>query len=276
MWFLFHIKQILKSDIIHFHDFGTLIFWFLPIRLLLFFKKYYITFHGYEGYPIKKSNIFFRKICEKLTRGNICVGDYISKWYNTIPDFIYHAATDLKHDGYYIANPGNILFFGRLEIDTGIMSYIEAIRLFQKNNNTNYTFQICGNGKLKETVLSLLKEYKIPYEYYDFQSEIDHFIQRAKIILTSSYLSILESISRGKPVIAFYNNPLKKDYLMTFPEQDKLFFCTDSVEEISNLMLDICQNPDKYKQIMEYGPEYASKYNWSLVTEKYKLLYDIK
>ncbi|MDO8659724.1 MAG: glycosyltransferase, partial [Candidatus Parcubacteria bacterium] len=84
-WFIKHIGFLKKADIIHCHD---VFFWYLPFRFLFLKKPVYTTFHGYESYPISKRAIFVRKISEILSWGNICIGDYIKKWYGTKPTYI--------------------------------------------------------------------------------------------------------------------------------------------------------------------------------------------
>ncbi|MBU3978279.1 glycosyltransferase [Patescibacteria group bacterium] len=80
---LWKIRKVIKdADIIHCHD---VFFWYMPFRLLYPRKPVYTTFHGYESYPITKKAIFTRKISEKLSSGNICIGDFIKKWYGTKP-----------------------------------------------------------------------------------------------------------------------------------------------------------------------------------------------
>ena len=89
-WWLQHLNLIKDADIIHIHD---VFFWFLPFRLPFWHKKVYMTFHGWEGiYPVPWRNKLQHKIAEKLSRGNICVGSYLTKWYGTKPDFITYGA----------------------------------------------------------------------------------------------------------------------------------------------------------------------------------------
>lgn len=89
-WWLAHLQLIKQADIVHIHD---VFFWFLPFRLPYWSKKIYMTFHGWEGvYPIPWKNKLQHKIAEKLSRGNICVGNYLTKWYGTNPDFITYGA----------------------------------------------------------------------------------------------------------------------------------------------------------------------------------------
>jgi len=88
---MFKLFNLLNSaDIIHAHD---VYFWIIPYKLLHWTKKTFITFHGWEGvYPIPWKNKLQHTIAEKLSRGNICVGDYLIKWYGTKPDFVTYGA----------------------------------------------------------------------------------------------------------------------------------------------------------------------------------------
>jgi len=70
---------IQEADIVHCHD---VFFWYLPFRFLYPKKKVFTTFHGWEGiFPPKWQAKVIRNISEKLSFGNICVGDFIRKWY---------------------------------------------------------------------------------------------------------------------------------------------------------------------------------------------------
>ena len=87
-------KLIEESDIIHCHD---VFFWYLPFRFLFFKKPVYTTFHGYESYPLKSKFIVVHKISERLSRGNICIGDFIKKWYGTKPDYVTYGAVEISN-----------------------------------------------------------------------------------------------------------------------------------------------------------------------------------
>lgn len=89
-WIHKHKHLLDWADIIHAHD---VYFWIIPYRLVHPYKKTFITFHGWEGiYPIPAKNIIIRKISELLADGNICVGDFIAKWYHAKPDIVTYGA----------------------------------------------------------------------------------------------------------------------------------------------------------------------------------------
>jgi glycosyltransferase involved in cell wall biosynthesis len=216
-----------------------------------------------------------RKLCEKLTKGNICVGQFIEKWYGTKADYISYGAVEEHIEQFNQKDSKNILFIGRLEKDTGILEYIDALKLFKANNNTDFIFQICGDGLLKEQVLSFLEENKITFEFYGFKKDVYPFIQSSRVVFTSSYLSIMETISFGKPLIASYNNPLKKDYLEIFPNQKKLFLCAKDPIQITNYLKDLFTNPDKFDNQHTYRQDFIKDFTWSKTAEMYLSLYQM-
>ena len=76
IWFWKNKQLIKNADIVHAHD---VFYWYLPFRFMFPRKKVFITFHGYESYPVRKRAIIVRRISELLSNGNICVGDFIKK-----------------------------------------------------------------------------------------------------------------------------------------------------------------------------------------------------
>lgn len=89
-WWLGHLDLFTQAEIIHIHD---VFFWFLPFRLPYWYKKVFITFHGYEGSdPPTGRQVFWHWLAAFLTKGNICIGDFHRKWYGVKPDFVSYGA----------------------------------------------------------------------------------------------------------------------------------------------------------------------------------------
>lgn len=89
-WMSSHRDLLDWSDIIHVHD---VYYWILPYRILHPIKKTFITFHGYEGNnPPGLKQLFWHKVGEWLSRGNICIGDFHKKWYHVTPDVVSYGA----------------------------------------------------------------------------------------------------------------------------------------------------------------------------------------
>lgn len=229
------IKNILKYDIIHIHDYSTFEMWIYPIYpiLKLFNKKIYITFHGYEGdIPPRKQVIFRRKMVEKLATKNICIGHFIEKYYDTKADIVSYGGVN-KVDNILENKEEYLLFIGRLAPDTGIFDYIKAWELISKNSDLK--FVICGDGVLREEIEKYIKKNNIQNIIFKgFVSDVESYIKDAKIIFTAGYLGILEAFSYKKNVIATYDNVLKEDYLKMILNYHEMMWVADN--DIDNIV----------------------------------------
>jgi len=129
-WILWRYRTLFqKADVIHAHD---VFFWYLPFRFLFFKKPVYTTFHGYESVPIRKGAIRMRKLSERLSWGNICIGDYIQKWYGTKPSLVSYGGVAVSNLRTRAVQRGSGIFIGRLDQQTGILMYVKAVEMVKK------------------------------------------------------------------------------------------------------------------------------------------------
>lgn len=266
-WLWNHRELLKNADIIHAHD---VFYWFLPFRFLYPNKKIYTTFHGYETkFPISKKAIIIRKMSEILSYGNICVGEYIKKWYGTRPDIITFGAVDIKDKKQIkrkAINKITILFIGRLEEDTGGYIYNEVLNILE-NNKVEFKFIALGDGKLRK-----------PLERFGdvkgFLSDVYPYIERADIIFASSYLSILEALSLKKFVISVYTNPLKKDYLSMTPFSTGIIIENDPVQ-ISHAIINFKNNVALHSKKNDITFDWVEKQTWDKLKNQYLSLWKI-
>ena len=228
-------KLIKNADVIHCHD---VFFWYLPFRFIFPNKKVYTTFHGYEGnsLPTKRA-IFMHKLAEKLSKGNICVGDFLSKWYGTKPTYVTYGAVDpsLISQGQILHKSNkDIMFLGRLEEDTGIIDYLKTLKIL-KEKNINLTMDVFGDGNLKEKTQKYILENKLNVSFKGFVPNAAEYLKDYKYIFTSGYLGILEAMAVKKPVFALYSNIMKKDYLEMAPFSEYISISKNAEEVGKNL-----------------------------------------
>lgn len=267
-----YLKVINSADIIHCHD---IFFWYLPFRFFFPFKKVYTTFHGYEGnkVPTKKS-ILMHKIAEKLSWGNICVGDFLKKWYGTKPTFVtYGAVNDSKKTIEKNYDKNLIVFLGRLEKETGIMEYLKAFSDVQKEN-IKLKLLVLGDGSQMGEARDLVKKNKVKVVFKGFVKNINTDLDRASFVFTSRYLGILESMVSKKYVLAVYNKEIKKDYLQMAPFADFISISQNSNEiknELNKYLLD-----EKIKRIkVEKGYEWVKNQTWENMVVLYLKLWGL-
>lgn len=264
-WFLHNQHYIKDADIVHCHD---VFFWYLPLRFMFFTKKNYITFHGYETvYPPRFSAVFVRKISEILSNGNICIGKFITKWYWTHPTFISYGGVrkdELTKDKYIENNRLNILFLGRLEKDTGLHVYFQMLEELKKKE-IKFTITFCGDGSLR-------KDAEENGQVLGFVHNVTPYIDKADVVLTSSYLSILQTFARKRLVVATYDNNLKKDYLTLTPFTEAMVISNEPYE-IASILLAFEEHKKEYFEEIEKGYDWVKNNTWHEVTNTYLKLW---
>lgn len=254
-----------NADVIHCHD---VFFWYLPFRFLFPFKKIFTTFHGYEGYPLKQEDILMHKISERLSNGNICVGDFIKKWYGTKPNYVTYGAVEISNTKLRIPNKTkeeSAVFIGRLDEQTGILTYVDAIRIIKKKI-PNFEFLVIGDGILKDEIgegVKILSSSDSALEYF----------KTYNFAFVSRYLSILEAMAAKRLVFAIYDNPLKEDYLKMAPFSKYIIISNSSSELVSKISFYLGNLKAKEK-ITDEAYIWVKKHTWVGMVNTYLKLWN--
>lgn len=263
-WIWNNRRLIKNADIIHSHD---VFFWYLPFRFLFPFKKVFTTFHGYEDYPLKSKYILMHKISEKLSVGNICIGDFIRKWYGTKPTYVSYGGVNIaKSEKRKVKSEKSAVFIGRLDEQTGILTYIDAVKILKKKI-PDFDFLVIGDGKLKGEIsnkIKILKPLNNAAEYF----------QNYNFAFVSRYLSILEAMAAKRLVFAVYDNPLKEDYLRMTPFSKFITIFSSSLELVTKISFYL-DNPRKKERLVIKAYEWAEKNTWDKVANVYLKLWKL-
>ncbi len=273
LWFTKNIGLILRSDIIHCHDYGTFWSWYLPFRFILFWKPVFITFHGYEGFPLKKKAIRIRRWVERLTRGNICAGDFIRKWYGTRADYITYGGVRPPEKEPDQREDKRAVFLGRLSGDSGIRQYITCLQILRDRYQLNMELDVCGGGTLFEEIKGRVAEQGLKINLHGFVENTQDYLNQARFAFVSGYLGILEAMVHKKLVFSVYDNPLKRDYLELFPQSGEMIVIAESPEQLAERIAYYLANPDQERERVTKAYLWAREQGWEKVAELYLKLW---
>lgn len=264
-----------ESDVIHCHDHSTF-GWIAPLLpiLAVLRRRTYVTFHGWEGRcPPLRRVVFLRKVTEWLTRGNLCVGDYIAKWYGTKPAKVIYGGVDpcQESDGageFY-------LYSGRLSEDVGIFAYLCAWNeLTRTVTGLRPPLVICGDGPLRKECERYVDQNGLSNVRFEgMVPDVMPYLARAKAVMTTGYLGMLEAFACGKQVIAFYGNRLKRDYLMMMPDAQSAMIITGSTSEIVAALTELESQTNVTDNAS--GRAIASSSSWQHIKRAYHDVWNI-
>jgi len=262
-WLFKNLDLIKRSDIVHCHD---VFIWYLPFRFIFPFKKVFTTFHGYESYPVKLKAKIIRKISEKLSFGNICIGKFMQKWYGTKPTTVSYGAVKIKENLKTAGIKYDAVFSGRFDEQTGILTYMDAVRLL--NKKTNFKFLALGDGKY----LGRVKEVAITPGWINSP---ERYLSQSRFAFADRYLAILEAFANKKLVFATYDNPVKKDYLYMTPYKDWIVIAKNS-KELAEKIIYYRENKIESEIKIKQAYEWVKNQTWNNMANLYINLWENK
>lgn len=262
-WMWQHRRLIKKTHIIHAHD---VFFWILPLRFLYAYKPFFTTFHGYESYPIRSGAKRMRRLSANLSRGNICIGKFMEKWYRTEPTYISYGAIDIIPDKITKYPENSAVFIGRLDDQTGIRTYAEAFHTL-KSDFPDFQLSVFGDGPLRKEIGEEVKLYGF---VENAEREIPHF----HFAFVSRYLTILEAFAAKRLVFAVYDNPVKEDYLRMTPFAKNVVISKTSDELVKKVNYYL-NHPDDGNKLTESAYEWVKDQTWDVMVNLYEKLWEV-
>ena len=266
-WLFWHRQLLFSTDIIHIHD---VFFWILPLYpwLKLLNKKIFITFHGYEG-PGNPSwrQRTWHQLAAALTNGNICIGGFHQKWYGVTPTITSFGGVEIARQK--VKHRVNhklihILYLGRLSDDLGIMKYLAAIKVIAARHSVR--LDVYGDGPNRQAAQSFVSKHRLPVTFCGYIPSKNIKWQTYDLAFVSGYLSILEAMIAGLPIIAQYHAPIKYDYLKNTPFSNWIEI-TGSTEEII-ASWQRATSP-KFQHTVKQAQTWANKQTWQKLANQY-------
>ncbi len=200
------------ADVLHFHDYTTFIHWFLPLRLVIRHPRYAVTFHGFEGWPLRLRHRAFRTLTAMCVHTRFAVGSYISKYYGHAVDAVYLGAP-ARSLPVMSRGSGNIFaFVGRLAADTGILEFAQDLRLAAQGSGSAVELRLAGEGPLR----SELEQLNSPLFRVHMPGAVEYpsrVYEGSRFIIATGFLSILEAFQTGIPVLIPAFSEFKQNYV---------------------------------------------------------------
>ena len=258
------------ASVVHTHDAYPFLKYYLPFRLTRRRLPAFVTFHGYEGYPIPCEAKVLRRLVSWLTWGSLCAGAFIPKWYRFRCSYITHGGVEAPQDRPPLGE--GAVFTGRLEADTGFLDYLEALRLLRAEHRVLLPLAVCGSGSLRERGEAFARDHGLPVTFHGQVEDVIPYLSRARFACVSGLLGMLEAMASGSIVLALYDNPLKEDYLRLFPGAQHALIAGSPAELCQRVAL-LVRSPEDQEALAARAFEFARSQTWAKVADLYLQLY---
>lgn len=259
------------ADVVHTHDAYPFLKYYLPYRLRRPRTPVFVTFHGYERYPIPLEAKVLRRLVLWLTRDAICVGDYLPQWYGFRCRNITVGGVDAPAQRPALGQ--NAVFVGRLEPDTGFMHYLHAVRLLSEEHGLRLPVEVCGDGSLRDEAEKVAGDAGLNVTFHGQVSDVMPYLLGARFAFVTGYLGMLEAMAAGTVVLGVYDNPLKESTLRRFPGAS-CAVVADSAEALAAQLIRLLRDPNRLEAMAADGYAFARSQSWRAVAELYLRVYE--
>ena len=268
-WFIENRKLVAGFDIVHVHD----VMWYIWPLIFLYKLQAFITFHGYETKAPKFRHVFHRKLNEYLALGSIGIGRFMQKWYKHTFTIVSYGAADRSIPAKSQASSSamSLVFVGRIEKDTGVKQYVGLINNLAKKVNISADF--LGDGQLYKELKEESLSANSPLVLHGWVENTETYVAKADVVLSSSYLSILEAMQTKKLVVAVFDSEIKRDYLLSHPMRGNMIV-GDDPDKIATTLLSLTNR--QKQEMVEQAYEWAKMQTWEKLTNQYIALWQNK
>ncbi len=274
LWLFFMRSKLARYQIVHVHDAIPLLSWYPAIRILMPNVPIFVTYHGFERDPIPGYFKVLRKISRYLVKGTICIGSFIKESYGVRCDFVSYGGTSVHNESE--SKRVGILFVGRLEEDTGVRQYMSALLHLREAHGISIELTVCGSGSLRTELERISKNMNLNVNFLGVVEDLAPLFKTHRYSFAAGYLSLLEAMSFGLPVLSIASSPLKHRYLQSFHESGAPISLQSTPEGIAEEIKRLMERPELEKKISKTSREFASEMSWTKVADYYMRLWKVE
>lgn len=270
-WILKERRLLHQYDVFHMHDPVPMLLWFLPIFLIKRGRKIAGTFHGYEQDPVPMRFKILRKVARLLLGRVLCIGDFIERVYRVKCARCRLGAVESSEQP--TRERKGIVFVGRLEPDTGIESYLGALSKLAESYKIKERLTICGTGSLLKRAEQMGVQLGIDIVLKGFVEDVSEYYEKSFVCFAGGYLSILEAMSKGIPVIAIAETNLKLHYFHSINTAGGKLSIQTTPEGVAREMMKLRADANLYSRITQHNLDFARRMSWQEMANEYMVLW---
>jgi len=215
----------------------------------------------------------FEWIIDHRVRDAICMGDFICRWYGTTCFAVSYGGVDLVSDPPPLPSEPSALFVGRLAEDTSIMLYLEALVTLRQEHRRRLRLTVVGDGPLRPIARRYAEAQGLQVEFLGTVSDISPLFAGTQFAFVSGYLAMWQALAQKRLVFAVYENELKRDYLLGFPDAENIVVIAGDPVDLAAELNRHLAHPGLGVERRERGARLAAESSWERVADVYLAMY---
>jgi glycosyltransferase involved in cell wall biosynthesis len=265
--------HLAAADIVHCHDTYSYLHFYVPSWVLPPRRPVFMTFHGYESFPIPTEAIRRRRFVRGRVRDALCAGDFICRWYGTRCFGVTYGGTDPVGEAPPLPAPPAAVFVGRLAEDTSLLVYLDALATLRREHERTLPLTVVGDGPLRPVAERFAQAQRLAVRFLGTVADPREHYARASVAFVSGYLAIWQALAMRRLVFAVYENELKRDYLLGFPEAERVLSVSPDAASLAEALLAHLEEPAMGEERREQGAALAAAHTWDRVADLYLDMY---
>ena len=272
----FHLMRLqwvfCRADVIHVSNthmleyFYRMVAWTLPNRPL------FLTRHGMSYiYPVPESEKARARRSIDLVDGVVHDGCFIGTRLGVKADCVPNQGLHPEADALPVIPepaPTSATFVGRLEPDSGIEIYVDAIDVLIRDFGLSIALDVYGGGTLEDALRNRAARDGLPVTFHGWQEGAQERITEGCFALVAGRLAMQEAMARRRLVVAAYVDPLKRDYVCGEPFSPYLVSGGDA-RTIAAQVAHYATHHDERKRMVEQAYAYARTLSWRRTAAAY-------
>ena len=275
-WLLRHLHLFARADVVHVSNTHMLEYLWRMLGGLIDQRKVFLTRHGMSyDYPVPVTNTLRAKRSLHLAAGVIHDGRFIEKWLGVPPDRCPDQGLTPEASALpYVPEPppDSAVFVGRIEQDSGIEIYIDAVRRLTQDAGISFRLDVYGGGTHLPAMRRMADDQNLPIRFHGRVANAQKFITDACFAFIDGRMAIQEAMARRRLVLAGYPNPLKRDYVAGEAFGPYLV-PVGSGAELTDRVLHYISHPDERAELVRRAYDHACTLRWSRTAEAYLSLW---
>ncbi len=261
------------SDIVHCHDAYSFLHFYLPSCWLPPKRPVFATFHGYERYPIPLEALKRRRFVQRRVINSLCMGDFICKWYGTNCYAVSYGGVDPVAKPPPLTDEPSAVFIGRLAEDTSLLLYLDALVILRRDFGRHLHLTVVGDGPLRPIAEKYAKAQGLWVKFLGAQPDPRPELEKASIAFVTGYLAIWQALAYKRLVFSIYDNDLKRDYLLGFPQAKQVIVVVDNAGALAEALNHHLADPKAGEEMRARGAQLAAENSWDRVADLYEAMY---